>query len=159
MLFVKINFQIRLESVYLARRRGTKTAREGTASGGGERSCSPQQGFLGRGAGHSSSAAGHSSRARFAPRFVAAALSTVLSPNPFLWARQRLHLHLPPAPRAAAMQGWAPAPALIGAHQCDCCCGMLYSSKSLLKFSCGNAEQPCIAKWMESHWGKTDRLW
>lgn len=98
MLFVKINFQIRLESVYLARRRGTKTAREGTASGSREGSCSPERGVSGRGAGHSSAAAGHNSGARFAPRFVAAALSTMLSPSSFSWARQELHLHLPPAP-------------------------------------------------------------
>lgn len=47
MLFVKINFQIRLESVYLARRRGIKIAREGTASGGREGSCSLSGGFWG----------------------------------------------------------------------------------------------------------------
>lgn len=98
MLFVKINFQIRLESVYLARRRGTKTAREGTASGGGEGSCSPERGFLGRGAGHSSTAAGHSSRAGFAPRFVAATLSTVLSPSPFLWASKGFPYICPQTP-------------------------------------------------------------
>lgn len=105
MLFVKINFQIRLESVYLARRRGTKTAREGTASEAEREAAAWSWGLSGRGAGHSSAATGHSSRARFALSFVAATLSTVLSPSPLLWARQRLHLRLPSLPPGCSQAG------------------------------------------------------
>lgn len=119
MLFVKINFQIRLESVYLARRRGSKTAGEGTASGGKEGSCSPSR-VLGRGTGHSSTAAGHRNEAEFAPSFVTATLSIMLSPGPLLRDTQRLPLHLPPAPCATARQGWAPA--LVGAPNVPMIC-------------------------------------
>lgn len=112
MLFVKINFQIRLESVYLARRRGSKTAREGTASGGKEESCSPSR-VLGRGTGHSSTAAGHRSEAKFAPSFVTAILS-MLSPKSLVEGHTKASPTAAPSPLCYSQAGLSSC-SLVGA--------------------------------------------
>lgn len=154
MLFVKINFQIRLESAYLATRRRTKSAREGTASRGREGSCSPSRGIQG---GEWATAVLQQDTA--AKTVCHSCLQHHAVPSPFLWTRERLSPLSAPRPWAAARQGCVPDSAFVEAPQCDHFCDILYSSKSLLKFCHGNAEQPRTAKWMESRWGKTDRLW
>lgn len=92
MLFVKINFQIRLESAFLARRKGMKTAREGAASGGGEGKPQPRVGIFGAGI----TAQQCCGRAQAAQPCSHPAVPRVLGP------------FSPACPWLLAVQGWAP---------------------------------------------------